>query len=122
MQYLEWGDDMKRFFFVMIALIFLFPRFAEAIDCRVLAVTESFGIGGSVDYAAVAVTCPENGEGIGFYHYAGGYQWNIGDLVTIDAIFVGEMIPVEVVHHGESHAESRYINVYRTWDFNTEDD
>lgn len=110
---------MKRFFFVMIALFLLFPRFVEAIDCRVIAATESYGVGGSVDYAAVAVTCPDNGEGVGFYHYAGGYQWIIGDQITIDAIRMGEMIPVEVVHPGESYAESRYINVYRIWDFNT---
>lgn len=111
---------MKRFLFILIALFFLFPGFVEAIDCRVLAVTESSGVDGSVNYAAVAVTCPDNGEGIGFYHYAGGYEWNIGDLITIDAIQVGEMIPVEVAHPGESYAESRYINVYRIWDFNTE--
>ena len=113
---------MKRVVFVMIALFFLFPRFVEAIDCRVLAVTESYGIGGSVDYAAVAVTCPDNGEGVGFYHYAGGYQWEIGDLITIDAIRVGEMIAVEVVHPGESNAELRYINIYRIWDFNIKGD
>ena len=118
MKYLAWGADMKPLIFVMIVLSFLFPRFVEAIDCRVIAVTESYGIDGNVGYAAVAVTCPDSGEGVGFYHYAGGYEWIIGDLITINAIRVGEMIPVQVVHPGDSLAESRFINVYKMWDFN----
>ena len=109
---------MKRFIFVMIALSLLFPRFVEAIDCRVIAATESSGTGGSVEYAAVAVTCPDNGEGVGFYLYAGGYEWIIGDQITIGSIRVGEMIPVQVVHPGDAQAESRFINIYRVWDFN----